>query len=55
MNYEDHPSTRTNDFYEDRAAERRRTVGSDCVTREHAAETASVHRFVNDDAVAIVN
>jgi len=45
MNYEDHPSTRTNDIYEDRAAERRRTVGSDCPKHEPMAEVASVHRY----------
>ena len=45
MNYEDHPSIGANDVYQDRAAERRRTVGSDCVKHEPAAEAASVHRY----------
>jgi len=51
MNYEDHPSTRTGDVYQDRAAERRRTVGSDCVKHEPAAEAASVRRY---NSVAVV-
>jgi len=53
MNYEAHPSTRSSDVYQDRAAERRRIVGSDCHTHEPAAEPASVHRYHNDD-VAVV-
>jgi len=53
MNYEAHPSTRSSDVYQDRAAERRRTVGSDCHTHEPAAEPASVHRYHNDH-VAVV-
>ena len=46
MNYEDHPSTKTSDGYQDRAAERRRTVGSDRPS-EHTTTTlpASVHRY----------
>jgi len=46
MNYEDHPSTKTNDAYQDRAAERRRTVGSDCPSdRTTATQPASVHWY----------
>ena len=55
MNYEAHPSlTRSSDVYQDRAAERRRTVGSDCHTHEPAAEPASVHRYHSDDDVTVV-
>jgi len=47
MNYEDHPSTKPNDVYQDRAAERRRTVGSDSPRDQNTttSQPASVHRY----------
>ena len=46
MNYEDHPSSKMTDAYQDRAAERRRTVGSDSPGDQSAAtQAASVHRY----------
>jgi len=45
MNYEDHTSTKTKTSdYQDRAAERRRTIGSDTPRDDTATESASVHR-----------
>jgi len=47
MNYGPHPSLKTNDSYQDRAAERRRTVGSDVpIDEDTTTHTASVHRYV---------
>jgi len=46
MNYEDHPSCRMNDGYQDRAAQRRQTVGSELPSDQTAtAQPASVHRY----------
>jgi len=46
MNYEPRPSTAMADGYQDRAAERRRTVGSDCPEDDSATvQAASVHWY----------
>ena len=47
MNYEDHPSVHGRGgggSYQDRAAERRHTVGSDLPVDTNNVEPASVHR-----------
>ena len=51
MNYEDHPSTKTSDGYQDRAAERRRTVGSDRPSEQTTTtQPASVHRYYSSSS-----